>query len=229
MLFAGVARAQITVAVTVSGTQNTTPGSTVNAGQFSITNTPGTVNESVTSISFSISNASLFSAMTLTATGSDSTVQSVSVPLQASGTVTFPVAVAVNLNQPAATFSLSATVAGGATPTTTSNSGSIAFASLLWPHRGASSRTTLAIFGLFAIGMLWMDGRLKRRHLVALAIVMALAATEVGCGNCSGSIFGCSGSNSGVGSSDQQITAVGATPTTSLSGVPADLGTITSQ
>jgi len=230
-LCAGVAQAQLTVAVTVSGTQTTSPGSNVNAGQFTVTNTSTTINQTVTSVQFSISNPNLFSSMTLTATGSDSVVQSISVPLQNPSTVTFATAVAVNLNQPAATFSLNATIAGGgATATPVSDSGSIAFASVVWPHSQAASRTFLTLLGLFAVGMLWMDGRLKRRHLVALVLALVLAAIEAGCGNCSNSLFGCGGgSNTGTGSSDQQVTEIGTPTTVSLTGVPADLGTITSQ
>lgn len=228
-LCTGVAQAQLTVAVTVSGAQTTSPGSTVDAGEFSVTNSTG-VDETITSVTISISNPSLFSSMTLTATGSDSVSQTVSVPLQTSSTLTFAEAVAVSLDQPAATFSLSATIAGSAaTPTPTSNNGGIAFASVVWPHHNAPSGTILWMLGLLAVGMLWLDGRLKRRHLVALAIALVLAATEVGCGDCSSSVFGCGGSNTGIGSSDQQVTSIGTPTSVSLTGVPADLGTITSQ
>ena len=229
-LCAGVAQAQLTVTVTVSGTQTTSPGATVDAGEFSVANTPLTIDETVTAVELSISNPSLFSSMTLTATGSDSVVQTISVPLQTSSTITFAKPVAVSLDEPAATFSLSARIAGGATPTATTDNGGVAFASIIWPFHNTAPGRILMVLGLFAIGMLWLDGRLKRRHLVALAIAMALAATEVGCGNCSGSVFGCGGSNVGIGSSDQQVTAINATPSgLTITGVPLDLGTITSQ
>ena len=230
-LCTGVAQAQLSVAVTVSGTQTTSPGSSVSAGQFTVTNQSAITDETITQVTISISNPNLFSSMTLTGTGSDgTTTQTVSVPLQTSSTVDFtglPVAVGT---QPA-TFSLSATIAGGATPTPTSDSGGIAFASMVWPHSNAASGTILAVLGLLAVSMLWLDGRLKRRHLIALAIALMLAATEVGCGDCSGSLFGCGGGNSGTGSSDQQITGVTSSPTTTVTctSSPCDLGTITSQ
>jgi len=237
-LCAGVAQAQLTVTVTDSGTQTTSPGSSVSAGRFTVGNGSTTTAETISSVTISISNPSLFSSMTLIGTGSDgTTTQTLSVPLQSSSTVSFTVTCSgcttaglpVAVGTQTASFSLSATIAGGATATPTSDSGGIAFASLFWPHHNAASRTILTLLGLFAVGMLWLDGRLKRRHLVALAIALVLAATEVGCGNCSGSLLGCGGSNTGTGSSDQQITQIGTPTSVSLSGVPADLGTITSQ
>jgi hypothetical protein len=180
----------------------------------------------ITAVQISISNPSLFSSMNLTGTAPDGTNQTQSVPLQNSSTVSFA-GLPVSLGQ-AATFSLSATIAGSATPTPSSDNGGIAFASVVWPHYNAASGAFLTVLGLLAVGLLWLDGRLKRRHVVALAIALILAATEVGCGNCSGSLFGC-GSSGGTGSSDQQVTGVGSSPSFSLTGVPADLGTITSQ
>jgi len=212
-LLTGIAQAQqLTVAVTNSGTQTTSPGSSVSPGEFSIANSYST-NVTVTQVQLSISNPSLFSSMTMTATGSDTSSQTINVPLQTSSTITFASPVPLNVNQPAATFYLSAKIAGGtatATPTTAANAGGVDF----------------------AIGMLWMDGRLRRRHLVMLMLALVLAAAEVGCGNCGNSLFGCGGgSNTGTGSSDQQITGIATNPDTTLSYTsPApDLGTITSQ
>ncbi len=226
-LCAGVAQAQLTVAVTTDGTQTTSPGSSVNAGVFSVTNNSTTTNETITSVQITIGNPSLFSSMTITGTGSNGTTQTLSVPLENPSTVNFN-ALPVSVGQPPASFSLSAVIASGATPTPTTDSGGIAFASVIGSHYNASN-ALLTMLGLLAVGMLWLDGRLRRRHLVALALALVLAATEVGCGNCGSSLFGCGGSNSGVGSSDQQVTQIGASPVVSLSGVPADLGTITSQ
>jgi len=229
-LYTGVAQAQLAVAVTTPGTQNTSPGSSVNAGVFSVTNGSTTTNETITSVQISISNPSLFSSMTLTGTGSDGTIQTPPSVQNPSSPVSFSfTGLPVSVGQPPASFSLSATIAGGATPTPTSDSGGIAFASIVWPHDNPASKPFLAVLGLLTVGMLWLDGRLKRRHLVALAIALVLAATEVGCGNCSGSLFGCNGSSAGTGSSDQQVTLVVASPVVALTGVPADLGTITSQ
>jgi hypothetical protein len=179
----------------------------------------------ITSVTISISNLSLFSSIQLIAP--DNTTTQLTTSPQ---TVTYSDLTALLPGQ-ADSFSLTATIASStATPTPTSDNGGIAFASLVWPHNNAASGTILTVLGLLAVGMLWLDGRLKRRHLVALAIALVLAATEVGCGNCSGSIFGCGGSSTGTGSSDQQVTAINATPVgLSITGVPLDLGTITSQ
>ncbi len=227
-LCAGVAQAQLTVAVTTDGTQTTSPGLSVNAGVFSVTNNSTTTNETVTSVQISINNPGLFSSMTITGTGSNGTSQTLSVPLQTSSTVNFN-ALPVSVGQPPASFSLSATIAGSATPTPSADNGGIAFASVVWPHYNAASKAFLTVLGLLPVGMLWLEGRLKRRHLAALAVALVMAATEVGCGNCGSSLFGCGGSSSGIGSSDQQVTQIGASPVVSLSGVPADLGIITSQ
>lgn len=233
-LLTGIAQAQqLTVAVTNSGTQTTSPGSSVSPGEFSIANSYST-NVTVTQVQLSISNPSLFSSMTMTATGSDTSSQTINVPLQTSSTITFASPVPLNVNQPAATFYLSAKIAGGtatATPTTAANAGGVDFASLV-PRSRTASRGFLLTLGLLAIGMLWMDGRLRRRHLVMLMLALVLAAAEVGCGNCGNSLFGCGGgSNTGTGSSDQQITGIATNPDTTLSYTsPApDLGTITSQ
>jgi len=229
-LCAGAADAQqLTVAVTSSGTQTTSPGSTVNAGQFTVTNGYAT-NQTITAVQLSISNPNLFASMTMTATGSDNSSQSISVPLQTSSTITFASPVPLNVNQPAASFGLTATIAGSAaTATPVSGIDSMMFASIVWPHSQSASRIFLTMLSLLAVGMLWMDGRLRPRHLVVLLLALVLAASEVGCGSCSGSLFGCGGSNTGTGSSDQQVTGITTPVTLTLTGVPADLGTITSQ
>jgi hypothetical protein len=234
-LLTGTAQAQqLTVTVTVDGTQTTSPGSTVDAGQFTVAN-GFTTNLTITSVQLSISNPNLFTSMTIGATGSDNVVQTASVPLQTISTITFANPVALNLNQTAASFDLTATIAGGATatPTTAANAGGVDFASIVWPHAKNASRGFLLSLGLVAIGLLWMDGRLRRRHLVMLLLALVLAAAEAGCGNCNNSLFGCGGgSNTGTGSSDQQVTLNGIGTggvSVHLSGTPADLGTITSQ
>jgi hypothetical protein len=223
-LGAGTARAQLSVAITSSGTQTTSPGTTVDAGAFTVTDTSTTTGVTITQVQISIGNPSLFSAMSVTGTAPDGTSQTESLPLQQSSTVSFT-GLPLSIGE-AATFTLSATIAGSPTPTPSANDTSVAFASI-WPASRIASNIFLAILGMALLSMLGLDGRLKRWILMALVLVLAVTAGSLGCGDCS--LYGCGSSGNGIGSSEQQVTGIGSSQDFSVTGVPADLGTITSQ
>jgi len=68
--------------------------------------------------------------------------------------------------------------------------------------------------------MLIMTGRLRRRHLVVLAMGLAMAATEVGCGNMT---------TGTTGTSTQAVQTVSASSGGTPTGLPTNLGSITVQ
>jgi len=220
----GVARAQIGVAVTTSVAITVSAGSSIsNAGTFTVTNTSGST-ITISSINLSSTNPGIFSSMTLTgqvpgtpAVGAPSSPD----PPGTSNTFDFSALPALPTGE-AATFTLSA-VASTSVPTPTPvaslQGGRAAYAEMAWPSPFGRSKMPAALLTLVALGILITTGKLRRRHLVMLAMALILAATEVGCGNLT----------SVTGSSDQMVQTItvssGGTPT----GLPADLGTITIQ
>ena len=71
-----------------------------------------------------------------------------------------------------------------------------------------------------ALGMLLMTGKLRRRHLVVLAMALILAATEVGCGNTTTGV---------TGTSTQMVQTITVSSGGAATGLPASLGSITVQ
>lgn len=221
----GVARAQVAVAVTSSVSITVAAGSSIsNAGAFSVTNSSGST-ITISSINLSVSNSSIFTSLTLTGQvpGTSAVAASSSPnPPGSSNTFDFSGLPALPTGQ-SATFTLSG-IATNATPTPTSSSSGqgrdlAIYAGMIWPGTAGAKAPGMLLAAL-ALGMLMMTGRMRRRHLVVLAMGLVLAATEVGCGN----------TNSGVtGTSTQSVQTItvssGGTPT----GLPASLGSITVQ
>jgi O-antigen ligase len=126
------------------------------------------------------------------------------------------------VNGETGTFSLSA-VASSATPTPTStDSGQskAVYAGVILPLAFGQSKTPSLLLTALALGMLLMTGKLRRRHLVVLAMALILAATEVGCGNTTTGI---------TGTSTQAVQTITASSGGSTTGLPATLGSITVQ
>ena len=221
---AGVARAQVSVAVTSTVSITVAAGSSIsNAGAFSVTNSSGAT-ITISSINLSATNPGIFTSMTLTGQVPGKTaVAALSSPDPpgTSNTFDFSALPALPTGQ-TANFSLSA-VASTATPTPTSSSSGqrkVVYAGIMWPSASGQSKTPSTLLIALALGMLLMTGRLRRRHLVVLAMALILAATEVGCGNTS---------TGTIGTSTQAVQTVTASSGGAPTGLPASLGSITVQ
>jgi hypothetical protein len=68
--------------------------------------------------------------------------------------------------------------------------------------------------------MLLMTGKLRRHHLYLFAMVLILAATDLGCGNTTNGI---------TGTSTQQVQTITVSSGGAPTGLPATLGSITVQ
>ncbi len=221
----GVARAQISVTVTHSVAIVVSGGSSISdAGDFTVTNSSGAT-ITINSINLSATAPGIFSSLSMTGQvpGSSAVVvQSDPNPPGTSNTFSFAALPALPNGQ-TATFTLSGTAASSPTATPSATLIELqrkhpTYAGVLWPLPGGL-KMPAGLLTALALGMLLMTGKLRRRHLILLAIAMVLAATEVGCG--SGSNFG--------GTSLQTVQTItvssGGTPT----GLPAELGSITVQ
>ncbi len=222
---AGVARAQVSVAVTSSVSITVAAGSSIsNAGAFSVTNRSGS-SITISAVNLSATNPGIFTSMTLT--GQVPGTAAVAAPSSpnppgTSNTFSFPGLPVLPTGQ-SATFSLSAMASTAPAPTpTSSDSGQrkAVYAGITWPSASGQSKTPSLLLTALALGMLLMTGKLRRRHLVVLAMALILAATEVGCGNTTTGV---------TGTSTQAVQTItvssGGTPT----GLPATLGSITVQ
>ncbi len=221
----GVARAQVSVTVTHSVAIAVSAGASISdAGDFTVTNSSGAT-ITINSINLSVTDAGVFSSLSMTGQVpgfSAVVVQSSPNPPGTSNTFDFSALPALPNGQ-TATFSLSGTAA--LAPTSTPSPGlvdlrrsQVTYAGIMWPLP-ERAKMPAGVLTALALGALLMTGKLRRRHLILLAIAVVLAATEVGCGN--GSNFG--------GSSTQTVQTItvssGGTPT----GLPANLGSITVQ
>jgi hypothetical protein len=146
-------------------------------------------------------------------------------PPASSNTFNFPSLPALPDGQ-TATFTLSAVASNSPAPTPTPASaagisgGRVAYAGMMLPSP-LKSRMPGVVLTVLALGMLMMTGKLRRRHLLILALAVILSATELGCGNTT------NGSVTGTSSQTVETITVssGGTPT----GLPATLGSITVQ
>ena len=224
-----VAGAQVSVAVTSTVAITVSAGDDIsNAGAFTVTNTSG-ANITISSINISATAPSIFTSMTLTGQVPGSSALAVLSnpnPPGTSNTFDFS-ALPVLPNGQAATFTLSAVASSSPVPTPTPSAsssdlkrGPTAYAGLTWPSPFKQSRMSSLMLAAMALGMLAMTGRLRRRHLVVLAMALILAATEVGCGNTTNSING---------TSTQAVQTITVSSGGAPTGLPANLGSITVQ
>jgi hypothetical protein len=93
------------------------------------------------------------------------------------------------------------------------------YAALVWPRTGGQPQTPSLLLTVVALGMLLMTGRMRRRHLVVLAMGLILAATEVGCGN----------NTANTGTSTQAVQTISVSSGGAPTGLPASLGSVTVQ
>ncbi len=223
---AGVARAQVAVAVTSSVSVTVSSGASIsNAGSFTVTNSSGAT-ITISSINLSATDGAIFSSMTLNGQvpGSPAVAATSSPnPPGNSNTFDFSALPALPTGQ-AATFTLSAVASSSpsATPTPSASlmRGRPVYAGMMPPVPFGRSPASGVALTVLALAGLIMTGRLRRRHLVWLALAYVMAATELGCGNTTTGV---------TGTSTQAVQTVtvssGGTPT----GLPANLGSITVQ
>ena len=223
---AGVARAQVAVAVTSSVSISVSAGASIsNGGSFTVTNTSG-ASITISSINLSSTDGAIFSSMTLTGqVPGTAVVAAVSSPDPPgnSNTFDFSALPALPTGQ-AATFTLSAVASSSPSATPTPAGvvwrGAPSYAAMIPSIPLGRSPASGAALTVVLLAGLIMTGRLRRRHLVWLALAYVMAATELGCGNTTTGV---------TGTSTQAVQTVtvssGGTPT----GLPANLGSITVQ
>jgi len=219
--FCGAANAQtLTVSLPSTGAQTLTAGSDFsNGGTITVTatNVASGQNVSITGLTLSVGDAGLFDSLTINGSAPSGS-SDFEVPLTSgSNDATFS---SIELSDgQSATFVLSGTVSS--TPPTGTGLARLELQNLrqasIFPAAPATG-LSMVYFGLAALGLLAMSGRLRRRHLAMFAVWLLMAAGMMSCGQ------------GGSASSDQQITAISATSSTgstvTVTGVPVDLGTI---
>jgi hypothetical protein len=223
---AGVAGAQVAVAVTSTVSVSVGAGASIsNAGSFTVTNTSGAT-ITISSINLSATDGAVFASMTMT--GQVPGTAAVAAPSSPdppgnSNTFDFSSLPALPTGQ-AATFTLSAVASSSPAPTPTPSAslmrGHPVYAGIMPPIPFGRTRASgVALTALLLVGLV-VTGRLRRRHLIWLALAYVMAASELGCGNMTTGV---------TGTSTQAVQTVtvssGGTPT----GLPANLGSITVQ
>lgn len=189
-----------------------------NGGTVTVTASGVSGQITLSSITISVGNAGLFDSLTLNASAPSGS-ESDDVPLT-SGNNSIPLSTISLTNGQVATFTLTGTVSS----TPASGTGLVRrqfrhfkLASMLSP--GPAGSLSMLLTGLIGLVMLAASGRLRRRHLIALAVWTVMAAAVAGCGN---------GSST---SSDQQAVTISGSAsdgsTITVSGLPVDMGTIT--
>jgi hypothetical protein len=226
---ASVASAQISVAVTSSVAITVSAGASIpNAGAFAVTNSSGAT-ITISSVNLTASNPGIFTSLTLTGQVPGSSAVAVPSnpnPPGSSNTFDFSALPAL-LNGQTATFSLSGVASSSPVPTPTPAASSIdpgrtrvAYAGIMWPCTLNGSKMPIGLLTAVMLGILLMTGKLRRRHLLLLAMVFILAATEVGCGNTTSTVSG---------TSTQQVQTITVSSSATQTGLPATLGSITVQ
>lgn len=219
----GTARAQtLTVKLSSDGTQSLTAGSTFsNGGAITVraSAVPSGATVSIASVSVSVGNAGIFDSLTLSGSAPGGSSDA-SLPLASGANAASFSSIQLSDGQ-SATFTLNGTVTSNPPASTGGlsrwSSGHFKQASMLSPGPGGA--LSMVVLGLLMIAALACTGKLRRRHLIMLAVWMVMAAAVAGCGN------------GGSASSDQQVTAISATSssggTVNVTGLPMDMGTIT--
>ena len=198
-----------TVAVAVSGA----PGTKVGAGTLTITNTTSAA-ETVSSVTVMVGSPTIFSSLTLSGGGQSVTVAPRAVTVFALA----PIGLAAGASL---TFSFSAVIAGN----TAMLSGPVKYAGLIAVSpAGLTATAALPMsVGLMLIGLALTGMPAGRRRRIALGalLLIALAATQLGCS-------GGSNANLTLVGSGQTVTGVAATfasgGAVKVSGLPASLG-----
>jgi hypothetical protein len=203
-----------------TGTQTLAAGSSFSNGG-TVTVTASGVSGTVTfsSVTVSVSNAGVFDSLTLNASSPNGS-ESDDVPLT-NGDNTITLSTISLSNGQVATFTLTGTVSSSPSSVNLVRRQLHRFETASMLSSGPGGAFTMLLMGLIAFVLLAANGRLRRRHMIALAVWLVMAAAVAGCGN------------GGSASSDQQFSTVSATASTgatiNVTGLPVDMGTISVQ
>lgn len=201
---------QVTVKITNNADLTVSAGQSVSdGGDCTITNQSSVDTVTITSMTYTLSSPGLFSSTTLTLNGNSQTAPSPA----SSNSATFDVSIA-----PGDSVECSFSAEISSKPGNNSlAAGTVSPRSAYASMGAAAGHRRIAGFVILAAGVLLFKGDGSRGHPAVLLLALALAATQIGCGN---------------GSSDtstQVITAVAADSGagTTVSGLPGTIGTLT--
>ncbi len=214
------------VMVTAQASGGGKPGATVDLGSFSY-QASDNHEQTVSSVSVSVSRPKIFSSLTLVATINGDQVGSATLtsPIESPAAFTFSPPITLPAGQ-SLRFALSGVISGGASGSLDLGN-EIRLAAITTSHRthddgdSGSGGLMLALY-LLGFAILPMNRRRRLRASI-LAIVMPMLAM---------SLLGCSGSSGGApapNASAQQVASIEVTESSqsvSVSGLPADLGKI---
>jgi sugar lactone lactonase YvrE len=204
---------------TVSGS----PGKTVDSGGFDLTNNSA-ASESFNSLTISLTDAALFSSLTLTATIGEGSQAATVTPPTATTVFTFNPPLVLAAGQTAhfdLTGTISASLAMG-------EQRGVAYAQMVPSFAISWNHLVLALaITLMALSLIPAPVSRRRRVVVALAALVLLGATQAGCDPCGS----CSPMVENKSSSTQTVTAASGTnqsdETVKVDGLPATLDTVT--
>ena len=192
------------------------PGATVAAGSLTVTNTTGGA-ETVSGIDVTVSNPGIFASLTLTGSGQTVTVS------PASATTHFALSPGVTL---AAGGSLTFSLSGMISAHPVMRDSGIKYAGLVmaggWGSIGRADLPATAGLLLMGLALTSVPAARRRRIVLGAGLVIALAATQLGCGG--------SSNNTTLITSSQAVSAITITNSTGgpvgVSGLPAALSVI---
>jgi hypothetical protein len=189
------------------------------------------------SVMISFDNADLFSSATLTATAGSNTSTATVNPITGGNSPEKPNSTTFNLVPPlviptgaSATFNLAVTLS--ANPSVTMRGGQVMYAAMVGSgSESAGSSALLIAMALLGLCTAGMGGSRRRRTLLALVVVLAMA-TQVGCDNGSVGHGGSSGRGGPVMSTQTAkhvgATSLAASPIT-VGGLPVVMGRVSLQ
>jgi|GEM_PF-1522262 subtilase family serine protease len=192
------------------------PGATVTAGTLTITNSTNAP-ETISSVTVSVSQPSVFASLTLSGAGQRVTVSSPS----ASTTFTFSPALTV-ASGGSITFLLSATISSIAML----DGGTVRLAGVVALRLSSGDMALSGVLMLIGVGLIAVPISSRRRLAWALIAALAMTAGIAGCGGSSSSKPGI------VATSIQAVSAVaisGPSGPVGVSGLPASLGEVSVQ
>ena len=199
-------------------------GATVNLGSFSYASTDA-AEQSISSVSVSVSNPKIFSSLTLTVTAGGTTVGTSTADGSALASTTnfaFSPPIDVPAGSESLTFALSGVISGGSSASLELRGG-VAMAGIIepdWQH--IPGAILVLAMGLIGLCLIPMTQRNRRRASILVAAALLLGVSAAGCN-------GSSGGSTSHKSSRQQVVSMNVTEGSSsvaVSGLPIDLGSI---
>jgi len=193
-------------------------GQTVDGGTMTVTNTSG-LPETISTVTLNVSDPALFAFLSLSASVNGGAGQdALSGPLGATTTFTFTPPLKIPVGG-GVMLTLSASMVG-----TSRIGGRFSLAGLMMPGGGRGAGSLAGVLGLLNLAFILMPEGNRRRIRLTAAILLLMAATQVGCGGSSKGI-------AVIGSSEQSVPFGGVAVSNvngpvSVEGLPATLSTI---